>query len=183
MENIFAYLLTITDPAELKLTLVVMARATGRQGVEISEQEISSLTGLDPAAIARGQRKMTKRGYIFRYRDCYKVIWDRLAILPACPPVQKRFFSNEQVKASLKRYFTSTGFFDLLPVALKIAHKLNYSPEEMIEAICKVADKLKTDPPTRNRLGWFKIVYQEKLQEARADILALQNQNRKSVRF
>lgn len=53
-----------------------------------------------------------------------------------------------------------------------MARELNYGQEEMIEAICKVADKLKTDPPTRNRTGWFMTVYKEKLREARADLMA-----------
>jgi len=53
----------------------------------------------------------------------------------------------------------------------------------MIEAICKVADKLKTDPPTRNRVGWFRTVYQEKLREARAEILAFWQKRQKTARF
>ena len=172
MDNIFEYLLKINDPAELKLTLVVLARSAGRQWVRISDQEISSLTGLSPGAIARGQKEMTKRGYVFRYCDKYKVFWDRL-----CPSVREKDSGSQEV-ARLKPYFLRTGFLDLLPVALDVAGKLGYGPEEMIEAICKVADKLKSDPPTRNRVGWFMKVYREKLQEARAELLAFRSRNR-----
>jgi hypothetical protein len=42
---------------------------------------------------------------------------------------------------SLKDYFLRTGFSDLLPVAVRIARELHYTSDEMIEAICKVADK------------------------------------------
>ena len=166
MENVFEYLLKINDPAELKLTLVVLARSFGRQWLKISVQEISFLTGLSPGAIVRGQKEMTKRGCVFRRGEEYKVFWDRL-----CPSVREKD-SGEQEVAKLKSYFLRTGFLDLLPVALETAGKLGYGPEEMIEAICKVADKLKTDPPTRNRVGWFRTVYREKLREARAEILA-----------
>lgn len=58
-----------------------------------------------------------------------------------------------QKRNNLEYYFTGTGFSDLLPAAQKLARDLGFSKEKMIEAICKVADKLKTDPPTRNRLG------------------------------
>jgi len=44
-------------------------------------------------------------------------------------------------RVSLEYYFIRTGFIDLLPLALEIAGKLEFSKEEMIEAICKVADK------------------------------------------
>ncbi|NPV30733.1 MAG: hypothetical protein HPY58_14040 [Firmicutes bacterium] len=79
---------------------------------------------------------------------------------------------------SLKDYFLFTGFSDLLPVAVKMAQELNYTKEEMIEAICKVADKARVYPPTRNRTGWFATVFREKLQEARAEILAFRNSYR-----
>ncbi|MBC7342928.1 MAG: hypothetical protein H5U02_10900 [Clostridia bacterium] len=72
----------------------------------------------------------------------------------------------------LKEYFLVTGFADLLPLALKIAQRGGYSRKEMIEAVCKVADKAKTYPPTRNRLAWFATVFREKLLEARAEIQA-----------
>lgn len=72
---------------------------------------------------------------------------------------------------SLKSYFITTGFIDLLPLALKLAGELGYDKGEVIEAICKVADKFREYPPTRNRTGWFTKVFKEKLGEARADIL------------
>lgn len=74
---------------------------------------------------------------------------------------------------SLLDYFTRTGFGDLLPLAERIARELKYSELEMIEAICKVADKARVYPPTRNRPAWFAKVFREKLQEARVDILAM----------
>jgi hypothetical protein len=42
----------------------------------------------------------------------------------------------------------------------------------MIEAICKVNDKFNQYPPTKKRIAWFRLVFEEKLKEARADILA-----------
>ncbi|MBW1953707.1 MAG: hypothetical protein JRI66_11610 [Deltaproteobacteria bacterium] len=78
---------------------------------------------------------------------------------------------------ALEHYFIRTGFLDLMPEAVKMGRELNYGQEEMIEAICKVADKLKTDPPTRNRTGWFRTVYKEKLREARADLLAFRTKH------
>lgn len=74
---------------------------------------------------------------------------------------------------SLKHYFNCTGFGDLLPLAVRIARELKYSELEMIEAICRVADKARRYPPTRDRTAWFARVFLEKLQEARADILAI----------
>lgn len=177
MENVFECLLKINDPAELKLTLAVLARSNGRQWVKISVREISSLTGLNPGAIVRGQKEMAKRGYVFRHCDEYKVLWDRL-----CPSVREKD-AGEQEVAELKSYFLRTGFLDLLPVALDLARKLGYGPAEMIEAICKVADKLKSDPPTRSRLGWFRTVYQEKLREARAEILAFRANRPKTAKL
>lgn len=75
-------------------------------------------------------------------------------------------------RASLEHYFVSAGFVDLLPLALEIAGKLEFGKEEMIEAICKVADKCRNYPPVLNRRAWFAKVYREKLFEARAEILA-----------
>lgn len=74
--------------------------------------------------------------------------------------------------AKLEEFFIATGFYDLLPLALEIAGDLGYDQTEMIEAICKVNDKFCRYPPTRNRTAWFQKVFQEKLQEARGDILA-----------
>jgi len=71
----------------------------------------------------------------------------------------------------LESYFINTGFNDLLPLALKLAAQSGYDKNEVIEAICKVADKYREYPPTKNRTAWFLKVFQEKLNEARADIL------------
>ncbi|MBC7326063.1 MAG: hypothetical protein H5T99_12255 [Moorella sp. (in: Bacteria)] len=48
-------------------------------------------------------------------------------------------------------YFAGSGFADLLPLAMRIARELNCSQMEIIEAICKVADKARIYPPTKNR--------------------------------
>lgn len=81
--------------------------------------------------------------------------------------------ANRQAGRSiLEHYFESTGFIDLLPLAIEIARELGLGKEEMIEAICKVADKYKIYPPLLNRSAWFTKVYREKLFEAKADILA-----------
>lgn len=74
---------------------------------------------------------------------------------------------------SLYYYFANTGFYDLLPAAMQLAIELGYSPEEMIEAVCKVADKARHYPPTKNRAAWFATVFREKLGEARAEMLAI----------
>lgn len=71
----------------------------------------------------------------------------------------------------LESYFISTGFIDLLPLALKLAGQAGYGKDEIIEAICKVADKHREYPPRSNRTTWFARVFQEKLNEARADFL------------
>jgi hypothetical protein len=73
-------------------------------------------------------------------------------------------------KMDLEHYFICTGFFDLLPLARQIAQKMRFEKNEMIEAICKLADKCREYPPTANRTAWFAKVYREKLLEARADI-------------
>lgn len=72
--------------------------------------------------------------------------------------------------SSLESYFINTGFNDLLPLALKLAAQSGCDKNEIIEAICKVADKHKEYPPIKNRTAWFLKVFQEKLNEARADI-------------
>lgn len=79
---------------------------------------------------------------------------------------------NRPDKAKLEEFFTITGFYDLLPLALEAAEKLGYDQTEMIEAICKTNDKYYEYPPTKNRNAWFRKVYAEKLREARGDILA-----------
>lgn len=82
-------------------------------------------------------------------------------------------------RPTLKDYFVQTGFYDLLPLALQLAKDLGYGQSEMIEAICKVSDKFYQYPPTKNRTAWFKMVFQEKLAEARADILTFRAKQRK----
>jgi len=72
----------------------------------------------------------------------------------------------------LKYYFVSTGFYDLLPLALDLINTMGFSQEEAAEAICKVFDKARVFPPTKNRSAWFRIVFKEKLLEFRADIMA-----------
>lgn len=74
-------------------------------------------------------------------------------------------------RPGLEDYFIETGFYDLLPTALKLAETLGYEHFEMIEAICKVHDKFNQYPPTKNRTAWFRLVFEEKLKESRADIL------------
>jgi len=75
-------------------------------------------------------------------------------------------------RPGLEDYFIKAGFHDVLPMALKLAGDLDYDHFEMIEAICKVNDKFNQYPPTKNRTAWFRMVFEEKLKEARADILA-----------
>jgi hypothetical protein len=74
-------------------------------------------------------------------------------------------------RRDLAEYFIDTGFYDLLPMALELAGSSGYDTSEMIEAICKVNDKFNQFPPTKNRTAWFKMVFEEKLGEARGDIL------------
>jgi len=73
--------------------------------------------------------------------------------------------------SKLEEFFMTTGFYDLLPLALELAMDLGYDQTEMIEAICKVNDKFLEYPPTKNRTAWFRKVFEEKLREARGDIL------------
>lgn len=74
-------------------------------------------------------------------------------------------------RQKLDLFFIATGFHDLLPLALEAAESLGYDQSEMIEAICKVNDKFCRYPPTKNRTAWFNKVFEEKLREARGDIL------------
>jgi hypothetical protein len=76
-----------------------------------------------------------------------------------------------QERRKLEKFFITTGFHDLLPLAMKIAGSLGYDQIEMIEAICKVHDKFFQYPPIKNRTAWFRKVFEEKLREARGDIL------------
>jgi hypothetical protein len=83
-----------------------------------------------------------------------------------------------QKRISLEYYFASTGFYDLMPVAVNLIQELGFNREEAMEAICKVADKARMYPPTKNRIAWFAIVFKEKLHEARAEILAYKKYKR-----
>lgn len=78
---------------------------------------------------------------------------------------------EQAVRRDLAEYFIDTGFYDLLPMALELASSLGYDTSEMIKAICKVNDKFNQYPPIRNRTAWFRRVFEEKLGEARGDIL------------
>lgn len=78
---------------------------------------------------------------------------------------------NWPEKKKIEKFFITTGFYDLLPLALEIAESLGYDEAEIIEAICKVNDKFYQYPPTKNRTAWFRKVFEEKLYEARGDIL------------
>lgn len=83
-----------------------------------------------------------------------------------------------QKRNSLEYYFASTGFYDLLPVAINLIQDLGFNRKEAMEAICKVADKARVYPPTKNRAAWFTIVFKEKLYEARAEMLAYKKYKR-----
>ena len=74
-------------------------------------------------------------------------------------------------RLGLDDYFINTGFYDLMPIGLKLAGNLGYDHNEMIEAVCKVYDKFNQYPPTKNRTAWFRLVFEEKLKESRAEIL------------
>jgi hypothetical protein len=78
---------------------------------------------------------------------------------------------------NLEDYFIQTGYYDLLPMAVQLSQDFGFNRHEMIEAICKVADKAATFPPQKNRQAWFATVFKEKLAEARAEILAFRKAN------
>lgn len=177
-------LLTIKNPAELKLTLLVLARAcrTGDPCPAITYADFRSATGLSPTTIAQGLKDMNARGYIRQKTSKrkeparYQVLWDRLGIsvnqpdtvtasAANCPP-------NSLSLSTAELYFTDTGFLDLLPQAKAIAREFGYDEDDMIEAICMVFDKQRDFPPTANRTSWFTTVFREKIQEAHAKILA-----------
>ena len=72
---------------------------------------------------------------------------------------------------SVEDYFIQTEFYDLLPLATELAKDQGYDESVMVEAVCKVYDKFSQYPPTRNRTAWFKMVFTEKLNEARGEML------------
>lgn len=187
MKNIFECLLEITDRTELTLTLAILARSTSYSNTgQVSHNEILSLTGLPPSTTGKAVHRMLARGLVTRLPgmdgDCplYQVLWDKVRIgpdfnhQPDSFPVQGRPFASEQ----LKLYFMETGFIDLLPQALTIATDLGYTEEEMVQAVCLVFDRQRTDPPVRNRTAWFRVVFKEKLGESRAQILAFKKRSR-----
>lgn len=182
MKNVFEYLLEITDHSELKLTLAILARSAAYPdgGMAVNYSEIRSLTGLSSTSIGKAIDQMLARGLIIRAgkdRDCalYHVLWNKFRLdrdfnqhRSSSAPGRSRIAESEQ----LKSYFTETGFIDLLPHAITITTDLGYTEDEMIQAVCLVFDRQRTDPPVRNRTAWFRTVFKEKLGESRAQILA-----------
>ena len=100
------------------------------------------------------------------YLDDSKIFLGGLAMYNNTSPVT----DGQMSKTRFDAYFIATGFLDLLPLALNLAAQLSYCEAEIVEAICKVADKFREYPPTKNRNAWFAKVFTEKLAEARADI-------------
>lgn len=171
--NIFSYLLGIERVPELRLALLILARAGGDGWTKISDQEMASLTGLAKTALDQCVKEMLTRNLVLRRRTRegfeYRVPFCALGISEDVFPPKP---APDPLMAALEPYFARTGFLDLMPEAVKMARVMHYGQEEMVEAICKVADKLKTNPPTRNRKSWFATVYKEKLREARAELTA-----------
>ena len=176
--------MAIKSSAELKLTLLILARAarTGDPCPPVTYAEFRSATGLSPASIAQGLREMQARGYIHRHitkrkqPDRYQVIWEKFGTPPDGHPPAPLPGTTRLPKApppaGPEFYFTNTGFLDLLPQAIDIANELGYGVEEMAQAVCLVFDKQRSAPPTRNRTAWFMTVFREKLHEAHAQIRA-----------
>jgi hypothetical protein len=76
------------------------------------------------------------------------------------------------------KYFFSLTTVSCPPQALTIATDLGYTEDEIIQAVCLVCDRQRTDPPVRNRTAWFRVVFKEKLGESRAQILAFKRRSR-----
>jgi 5-methylcytosine-specific restriction endonuclease McrA len=179
--NVFKSLLTIKNPAELKLTLLILARAVETKDLcpALNYSEFRSLTGLSPATIARGLKDMLARSNIVRHITKrsqparYQVLWEKFGLTPGAGyGIAPATIHTPTVSAGPEFYFTNTGFLDLLPRATDIARELGYGEDEMIQAVCMVFDRQKTNPPTRNRTAWFLTVFREKLHEAHAEICA-----------
>lgn len=190
MKNVFEYLIEIKDPGELKLTLAILAKAAEYpdDGVAVNYTEIRSLTGLSSTSIGRAIDQVLARGLIIRGTGKgngpghYRVLWEKFYLgrgfNHAVHPSQRSDTSARIPESEkLKFYFTDTGFIDLLPQAIDIATKLGYEEEDMIQAVCLVFDAQRTNPPTRNRTTWFRIVFTEKLGESHAQILAFRKRN------
>ena len=143
MVNIFAFLLNMSIP-ESRLTLLVLAKCGSGEWTKISDQELASLAGLSSAAFEKGVKEMLARGFVLRRRTKkgfeYRVPWGALGILPE-PGFSRSCVVSTANTVELELYFTRTGFLDLMPAAVEIAAEMNYRQEEMIEAICRVADK------------------------------------------
>lgn len=174
--NVFTFLLNMSVP-ESRLTLLVLAKCGGGEWKKISNRELAVLAGLSSPAFEKGLKEMLARGFVLRRRTKrgfeYRVPWGALGLLPDSRPC----VVSTANPVELEYYFARTGFLDLMPTAVEIAAEMNFHQDEIIEAICRTADKLKTDPPTRSRLGWFRKVYREKLQEARAELVAFRARN------
>lgn len=185
MNTLFESLLAIDTLAELKLTLFILAKATGsgEDCPALTYAEVQSSTRFSPTTIAKGLTKMKARGYIIRHPGTrkqparYQVLWDKLGIHTvtgsSADTVTGVTWSSKAANAvGADYYFTATGFLDLLPQARDTARRLGYGEDEMVQAVSMVFDKLRTDPPTRNRTGWFLTVLTEKLHAAHAEIRA-----------
>ena len=183
MNNVFDYLLEIEDPAELRLALAILAASAAHPHTRgVHHGEVRSLTGWSAPDIAKAVDRMLARGLITRIagraggEPTYRITGDRTRWGRdfgfqqgwSSGPVRGAVCESER----LRLYFTDTGFIDLLPHALGIANNLGYNEEEMIQAVCLVFDRQRTDPPVRNRTAWFRTVFNEKLGESRAQILA-----------
>ncbi|MEW5897979.1 MAG: hypothetical protein AB1652_02255 [Bacillota bacterium] len=133
--NVFGFLLGMKSTPELRLTLLVLAKARDDAWIKIDDQEMVALTGLSATDLDKGTKEMLARGFVLRRRTRegfeYRVPFSALGIAEGAPDVM----------TVLKPYFTRTGFLDLMPEAVRMAWQLGYGPEEIIEAICKVADK------------------------------------------
>ncbi|MGC8605761.1 MAG: hypothetical protein ACP5VS_19020 [Desulfomonilaceae bacterium] len=78
-------------------------------------------------------------------------------------------------------FFADTGFLDMLPQARQIAREFGYGDDEIIQAVCWVFDKQRTNPPHTNRTAWFTTVFREKIQEAHAYLLAYQRRQSREL--
>lgn len=186
-DELLESLLAIRNPAELRLTLFILARAAGTKDPcpAISYTEFRLATHLAPATIARGLKELQARGYILRQVTKrkeparYRVAWDRLGV-PRGVSSDPDVYASKDAPGTVEFYFTDTGFLDLLPQAREIARDLGYGEKEMIQAVCLTFDKQATDPPTRNRTAWFTTVYREKIHEAHAQIRAFERRQKRS---
>lgn len=133
------------------------------------EQNFTAIrTVFKEAVLKRGVPKMlyTDNGKVYRA--------GQLAFLCAslgCILLHTQPFSPA-AKGKVERFFKTAKIRFLSRLETDQVNSLGYSREEMIEAICLVADKARIYPPTKNRRAWFTTVFREKLHEARAEIMA-----------